>query len=234
MPFEISKTGSPSFVPFLRGFAILSALLMAPMASGQSRVYVSGAWAHVITPPLDFRYANEHKYFSANIEYEKRAVGSFYLLSGLSVFNTGYRTPAETAGFSNYSDFRGLYLGVPLMARWNGRNKNLYLVDVGIVPYFLLDADLTERMEKFGTPVSFEGDITRYSQRIYFACKAQVLWLVNRFIVGGYLFLPLKGQSTLKGLDKHWGLNVHQSSYLENNGFSDFYIIGVKIGARIL
>lgn len=172
-------------------------------------------------------------YPTFDAEYQTRVIGSFNFLTGLSLVSAGYKTTDDS--FSSASEFNAMYVGVPLMARWNAGNKNYLYLDFGMMPLYLARAHLKESFDKFANndPVVVEGNITDYSNRLYYAFKFQMLILVNRFYVGLYLVTPSKGQSTLKGLDGHWGLNSQQSTYLLSNGFSDFSIMGFKAGVRI-
>ncbi len=49
-----------------------------------------------------------------------------------------------------------------------------------------------------------------------------------------YCYLPItKGQQSINGLADHWGLNAQESTFLNSNGYSDFFIGGFKVGCRI-
>jgi hypothetical protein len=213
-------------------------LAISYTACGQSRMYVAGGLSNVFGSGVNIFLGEEGSLFKFNYptfdaEYQTRVIGSFNFLTGVSLVSAGYETTDDS--FSSASAFKATYVGVPLMARWNAGNKNYVYVDVGMLPLYLARAHLKESFDKFAnnTPVVVEGNITPYSNRFYYAFKFQMLVLVNRFYVGLYLITPSKGQSTLKGLDGHWGLNSQQSTYLLSNGFSDFSIMGFKGGVRI-
>lgn len=205
---------------------------------GQAKIYLAGGMSNAFGSGVNIFLGTEGSFFKFNYpafdaEYQTRVIGSFNFVSGLSVFSSGYKTTDDS--FSSASEFRATYAGIPLMARWNAGNKNYLYFDLGMMPLYLARAHLRESFDKFSNndPVVVEGNITEYSNRFYYAFKFQMLVLVNRFYVGLYLITPSKGQSTLKGLDGHWGLNSQQSTYLLSNGFSDFSIMGFKGGVRI-
>lgn len=176
-------------------------------------------------------FAVKFNYRTFDIEYERRVVGSFNFMTGASLFNSGYE--ANDDSFSSTSHFKATYVAVPLLVRWNVANRNMYYLDIGLNPYYLVDANLTESISRFGNRLTVEGDITPYSNRLYYAAKFQMIILLNRFSLGWYFIFPAKGQTTLKNLDGNWGLNSQQSTYLLSNGFSDYQIIGMKAGFRI-
>ncbi len=205
---------------------------------GQSKLYLSGGVSTVSGSGANIFLGNEGSFFKFNYptfdaEYQMRVIGSFNFTTGISIFTAGYNTTDDA--FSAASRFDATYLGIPLMARWNVANKNLIYLDFGVMPFYLAQANLTETFVKFAAngPITVEGDVTAYSNRFYYASKFQMLILMNRFLVGLYIITPSKGQSSLRGLDGHWGLNSRQSTYLLSNGFSDFSVMGVKAGIRI-
>lgn len=206
--------------------------------SGQGKIYLAGGMSNVFGSGVNILLGAEGSFFKFNYpafdgEYQTRMIGSFNFVTGLSVFSSGYKTTDDS--FSSASEFSATYVGVPLMARWNAGNKNYLYFDFGMMPLYLARAHLKESFDKFSNndPIVVEGNITQYSNRFYYAFKFQMLVLVNRFYIGIYLIAPSGGQSTLKGLDDHWGLNSQQSTYLLSNGFSDFSIMGFKAGVRI-
>ena len=204
----------------------------------QSKVYVAGGLSNVLGSGINIFLGEEGSLLKFNYpvldaEYQTRVIGSFNFATGLSLLSAGFETTDDS--FSSASKFTATYIGVPLLARWNAGNKNYLYLDFGMMPLYLTRAHLRESFDKFSSnePVVVEGNITQYSNRFYYAFKFQMLVLVNRFYVGLYLVAPSKGQSTLKGLDGHWGLNSQQSTYLLSNGFSDFSMMGFKAGVRI-
>ena len=203
----------------------------------QSKLYISGGISTVFGSGLNIFLGNsspattKYNYRAFDLEYEKRLYGSFSLVSGLSYFNAGYKT--DDPSFSALSEFVANYAAVPLMARWNAGNKNFFVLDFGIAPFYLVNAHLKETITKFNSPTTVEGDITKYSNRFYFGYKVQMLFLVNRFYIGLFVIAPAQGQTSLRGLNNHWGLNAQQSTYLLSNGFSDFFVSGLKLGVRI-
>jgi hypothetical protein len=205
---------------------------------GQSKIYLAGGVSNVFGSGVNIFLGDEGNLFKfqypvLDAEYQTRVVGSFNFATGISVLSAGYHTTDDS--FSSASEFNATYIGVPLMARWNAGNKNYIYFDFGMMPLYLARARLKESFDKFANndPVIVEGNITEYSNRFYYAFKFQMLVLMNRFYIGLYLVAPSNGQSTLKGLDGHWGLNSQQSTYLLSNGFSDFTIMGFKAGVRV-
>lgn len=220
----------------LIGFLLM--LVINVTAVGQSKVYLAAGMSNVFGSGVNLFLGQEGSFVKfihpvVDLEYQKRVIGSFNFATGFSVITAGYKTTDDS--FSSSSEFNATYIGVPLMARWNAGNKNYIYLDFGMMPLYLAKAHLKESFDKYSNndPVVVEGDITKYSNRFYYAFKFQWLVLMNRFYLGGYFIQPSKGQSTLKNLDGHWGLNSQQSTYLLSNGFSDFSIMGFKAGIRI-
>jgi hypothetical protein len=217
---------------------LLATVAVSFTAGGQSKVYLAGGVSTVFGSGVNIFLGQEgafvkYNYPTLDAEYQTRVIGSFNFATGISVVTAGYNATDDS--FSSASKFTATYLGVPLMARWNAGNKNYFYFDFGMMPLFLARAHLKETYDKFGNnePVVVEGDISRYSNRFYYAFKFQMLVLMSRFYAGVYFIQPSKGQSTLRGLDGHWGLNSQQSTYLLSNGFSDFSMLGLKVGLRI-
>ncbi len=213
-------------------------LVISMSAAAQSKIYVSGGLSNVFGSGVNIflgsdSYGIKFNYAAFDAEYQRRVIGSFNFCTGVSLFTAGYETNDDS--FSAASQFKATYLAIPLMARWNAGNKNLIYIDGGMMPFYLVSANLKESFDKFGNnnPVVVEGDITKYSNRFFYAFKFQMLVLINRVYTGFYIITPYSGQSTLRGLDGHWGLNSQQSTYLLSNGFSDFTVMGIKLGVRI-
>jgi hypothetical protein len=202
----------------------------------QSKIYVAGGLSNVFGTGAnlvlgDENYGGKFSYFAFDVEYQKRIIGSFNAVGGISVFTAGYN--ATDNSFSANSKFDATYIAIPLMARWNVGNLNYVYIDLGPMPYYLVKAHLKESVVRFNQNYTVEGDITQYSNRFYYAFKFQFLVLINRFYFGMYAITPPKGQSTLKDLEGHWGLNAQESTYLLSNGLSDYSILGLKLGVRI-
>lgn len=224
--------------PCSRFFPVALMLLASLSTKGQSKVYVSAGLSNVFGPGVNILLGQEGSFLKFNhpafdAEYQMRVIGAFNFTTGVSFFSAGYSTRLES--FGSPSKFNATYIGVPLMARWNAGNKNYLYLDFGIVPFYLATAHLRESFDKYGNndPIVVEGDIGKYSNRFYYAFKFQMLILMNRFYAGIFMMAPSKGQSTLKGLEGHWGLNSQQSTYLLSNGFSDFSMTGLKVGVRV-
>ena len=210
-------------------------ILESVSVKAQSRLYVSAGvsdvwiWGSINT--WIEKEAFSFNYYTVDVEYERKLIGSFSLMTGVSFFNAGYSSSSYIFGSS--SIFKANFIAVPLAVRWNMSNKNVFFIDAGITPFFLLNAHLKEGIYRFNRLYEMEGDITRYSNKIYFGSKFQFVIPVNRFQFAMYMQLPFSGQSSLKGLDGHWGLNRQQSTYLIADGFADYMIVGLKAGCRI-
>jgi hypothetical protein len=237
-----SKSDTPVFllrpIIFMRLFKIILLIVFFTQGSScyaQSKFYLSAGKAAVSGTGTNLlfgtNYAFKLAYFNFDFEYQRRILGSISTVAGLSVFNAGYN--AKEIGFSSQSDFKARYIAMPLMARWSPKNRNSFFVDLGLVPFYLLNAHLKESVDQFNTVRTVEGDIAKYSNRLYYGYKLQMLFQINRYHVGFYFFAPFHGQSSLKGLENHWGLSAQESTYLLSNGFRDFYAMGLKAGVRI-
>jgi len=213
----------------------VSFLLIAYSCFSQSKFYLS-AGSSLIFPNganilLGTNYEFKFQHFNIDFEYQRRILGSISTVAGVSLFNAGYNV--KEIGFSSKSEYKANYIAVPLMARWNPGNRNFFYLDFGLLPFYLVNAHLKESIIRFNTVRTFEGDIARYSNRLYFGYKVQMLFQVNRFHGGVYFFAPFHGQRSLKDLDKHWGLNAQESTHLVSEGFHDFLVMGLKAGVRI-
>lgn len=212
-------------------------MLFCLPACGQGKLYLSGGFATQLTANANVYLGEEDYSFfqfrhnTLDLESESPLIGSFNLLTGATLFNAGYSTDSRL--FGSASDLRVVFIGVPLMVRWNVGHKNAIYVDFGWVPTYLVNSHLKESILKFNSVYEVEGDITKYSNRFYIGWKVQFVIPFNRFHVGFYFYNPVKGQSSLRGLEDHWGLNAQQSTYLLANGFSEFTLFGIKMGVRI-
>jgi hypothetical protein len=223
---------------YFRIIALSAALSLAFAAVGQSKLYISGAITNVSGGGLNVTLGklDEGTFFkfdhaAVDLEYSKRLMGPFSFVTGLSYYNAGYNVASRT--FGSASHLKMSYMSVPLMIRWNIGNKNLIFIDVGLQPSYLLNAYLEESIVQFNTTRESEGSITQYSNRFYYASKFQVLIPLHRFILGFYYSGLIGHQSSMRNLEGHWGLNAQQSTYLLSDGYSDFDIIGLKLGVRI-
>ena len=176
----------------------------------------------------DYSQVLGYPYF--DLEYEKKLVGSLHLVTGLSFLSTGYSS--DDKFFGSAIEFQASYLALPLLARWNYKNRNYLLLDLGLHPYYLLNANLTETIDQFDGEKVVEGNITQYSARILFGVKLQGTIAINRVILSAFAMVPFQGQTVTRNLDQHWGLNKEQSTYLLNNDYLPL-IFGVKTGYRI-
>jgi len=177
-------------------------------------------------------YAKVPFSWSADLEIDKKIFGSLYLVTGLSSYGIGY-TASKDIFTPSSGEYSARYICVPLMARWNVGNRNFLYVDFGFNTMYLAQAHLRESQDKFGTSRSYEGDIAPYMNRFYQSIKFQETFAFNRFSFSLFMIAQFKGQQTINNLADHWGLNAQQSTFLNSNGYSDFFIGGLKLGCRI-
>jgi hypothetical protein len=219
----------------LKATGVIILFLLGSRCSAQSKFYLSVSKMAVSPTGTNLlfgtNYVFKFAYFNFDFEYQRRILGSFSTVAGVSVFNAGYNV--KEIGFSSQSHFKATYVAMPLMGRWNPRNRNTFFLDLGLVPFYLLNAHLQESVDQFNTVRTVEGGIAKYSNRLYFGFKFQTLFQVNRYHIGFYFFAPFHGQRSLKGLENHWGLNAQESTYLLSEGLRNYYAIGLKAGMRI-
>lgn len=215
---------------------VISVVSSITQLSAQSKIYLAGGLSNVFGSGSnlvlgDDDYGGKFNYLSVDLEIQQRIIGSFNMVGGVSLFKAGY--DATDNSFSSNSKFDATYISVPLLVRWNVGNLNYLYIDLGPMPYYLAQAHLEESVNRFNQPYSVEGDITQYSHRFYYAFKFQFIIVINRIYIGMYTIKPPKGQPTINGLERHWGLNEQESTYLLSNGLSDYTILGLKLGVRI-
>jgi hypothetical protein len=210
---------------------VLLLLFIVANTFGQSRIYVAGGISTSIGGNITTTFAGAPAQLSVDIEWQKKVAGSISFATGLSTFGTAYTT--NTSSFGSQSNYKATYIAVPLLIRWNMGNKNIGYLDFGLQPQFLASAHLQESIDKFGTIKNAEGDITAYSNRLYIATKFQYSILINRLLIGLYIITPFTGQQSVKGLQDHWALNQQQSTYLLANGYSDYWVFGIRAGVRL-
>lgn len=204
---------------------ILSSLGFGAMA--QSRFYINGGFSS--TGSLTFQ--KPRKLPLMGIDWEHKLAGSFHSVVGINYFQTRYDIAGDP--FTPGSNFRGKYVGAPLLLRLNVRNKNRIYIDAGPCPYVLLKATLSESVERFNGKVdSQSADITKYSDRLFLSFLFQATYAVNRFTFT--VFYQWQGGDSSSGtLADHWFLNAQESTYLGMGGYSNFKMIGFKAGVRI-
>ena len=203
-------------------------------ALAQSRIYLSVGTAG--SSPVSRQSVSDQRATSSaqptlELEFEKKIIGSVCLLTGLSTFGVSYSNDYGPPG--SVSRFNARYLAVPLLARWNIRNRNSFYFDIGIQPYYLLDAHLEESITRFGDLRTAQGDITAYSNRFFMSTRFQVTKAFNRINISFFVFSAFAGQSSIKDLADHWPFNEQQSTYLISEGYSSLLVLGLKVGVRI-
>ncbi len=214
-----------------KSLTILLCLLICVFARAQSRIYVSAGLTSSRGDHNTLIFSNESGgYGFFEVEWERKMLGSFHSLIGLSYFKTGYFREEDFLG--SMSRFRGNYLAMPLMVRFNVGNKNNFYIDAGPCPYFMLKATLEEGETQFGEFRTFKANITPYSIRLFLGFRVQFTLAVNRFTISGFV-LSGDGNSSVKDLHDHWALNRQESTYLLARGYSNFSMIGWKFGVRI-
>lgn len=172
--------------------------------------------------------------WALDLEWDRKVMGTLYLVSGVSSFGVGYSTSHDLFAPSN-SEYSARYIAVPVMARWNVGNRNFFYLDFGINTLYLAQAHLHESYQKFSGAgyQDYDGNIGPYLNRFYQSFKFQETLCVDRFSFSLFIIAQVKGQGTINNLADHWGLNVQQSTFLNSNGYSDFFLGGFKLGCRI-
>jgi hypothetical protein len=201
------------------------------MLLAQSRLIVSGGGTLSLGGGFNQYTSTERGHGMIEVEWDKKILGPIHSSVGLSYFRTGYFSD-ETA-FGSMSRFRGNYMALPILARYNITNKNYLYLDLGLNPFFLVNATLEEGITEFGQFRSVKADITKYSGRLFMGYRFQFTQAFNRFSISGFIIWQGKTQSAVKGLQDHWAFNQEQSTYLQGNGFSNFWMGGCKLGIRI-
>ncbi|MFC2124876.1 hypothetical protein ACFLU5_08700 [Bacteroidota bacterium] len=198
----------------------------------QSRLYVTAGLTGSSGGPyyLFKDYKKRFGYEYVGIEWEERIVGSLYLLTGLSYYGMGYTS--EDRFFGSAIEFRGSYVSLPLLARWNIKNWNTLYLDLGLSPSYLVHAHLEESIMKWDYPKSVVGDVTPHLNRLYIYSQLQGTIAIKRFLITGFIMLPFEGQITVKDLEENWGLNKQESTYLLNSDYLG-RVYGFKIGFRV-
>lgn len=214
-----------------RQYIIMILMIASPSLFAQSRFIVYGGGTVSSGGGFNQFDATERGHPLAELEWDKKILGPIHSSIGLSYFRTGYY--AQETAFGSMSRFRGNYIGMPLVARYNIANKNYMYVDVGLNPFFLVNATLEEGMTEFGQFRSVKADITRYSGRLFMGYRFQFTMAFNRFSISEFIIWQGKNSSPIKGLQDHWAFSQEQSTYLQGNGFSNFWLSGVKLGIRI-
>lgn len=237
LPFQVPEalrySMSVGNMHFSMSKAVVIFLLVVNLtASGQSRIFISAGSATSLGGTIDTFLASNRTAPTIDAEYEKKIIGAMSVLTGASWYGVGYQY--DGTGFaSNTSSFRAYYLAAPIMARWNMFNKNMFHLDFGIVTSWMAQAHLTENYTRFGFPQKADGDIAAYSNRLLIGAKFQETILLNRFTLTLYYMVTFKGQNTVKNLPEHWPLNQQQSPYLQSNGYSDYSMLGFRVGLRL-
>jgi hypothetical protein len=188
------------------------------VSTAQTRIYVSTGLVGTAGGNINTLLAKERfGHGCMEIELERKMMGPFHSLIGLSYFRVGYFSEEDL--FGSMSRFRGNYLVMPVMLRFNVADRNQIYLDAGPSPYVLMKAH--------------EADITRYSNRFFMAFRFQATFAFGRFTISEYLMWQGEGNSSTKNLADHWFLNAQESTYLLSRGYSDFFLFGFKVGMRI-
>lgn len=214
---------------------VVCALLLFPiLGSAQSRMFVSTGISTSLGGNLSTFTAKVPAVWSLDVEWDRKVMGSLYAVYGIGTYGVGYSTTHDLFAPSD-SEYSARFISVPVMARWNVSNRNFLYIDFGINTSYLVQAHLREAYQKFSNvgSQSYDGNIGPYLNRFYQTLKFQETFAVNRFTFSLYLIAQLKGQNTINNLSDHWGLNVQQSTFLNSNGYSNYFLLGFKLGCRI-
>ncbi|MBI1767488.1 MAG: hypothetical protein HY015_00450 [Bacteroidetes bacterium] len=217
-----------------KNILIILFILVITQCRGQYRVFISAGFTQSYGGNVNTFLKASPAAWTADVEVDRKVFGSLHLVSGLSSYGVGYSSTKNIFGPAN-SNYEGRFLAVPIMARWNLGNRNFYYIDFGIVASYLVQAKLTESLDKFknGNLIVYSGDIAPHLNRFFQVAKFQQTFVFNRFLISIFFIFEFKGQNTLKDLSGHWGLNAQQSTFINSNGYSDFYAYGFKMGCRI-
>jgi len=213
---------------------LVAGVLLGHTVVAQSRVFVSFGASTSLGGNISTYFAKEPVAWSADVEWDKKIMGSLYGVTGLSTFGLGYSATRDLLVPSN-STYSARYLALPIMARWNVGNRNMIYLDFGFNTLYLAQAHLSESIDKFNnnTLQTFDGNIAPYLNRLYQSFKFQETVAFNRLSISIYVVAQLKGQGTINNLPDHWGLNPQQSTFLSSNGYSDFFLAGIKLTCRV-
>ncbi|MBS1507479.1 MAG: hypothetical protein JSS79_12600 [Bacteroidetes bacterium] len=219
---------------FIRALLAFSLLLFSILSSAQSRMFVTAGISTSLGGNLSTFTAKVPAVASLDVEWDRKVMGSLYAVYGVSTYGVGYSTTHDLFAPSD-SEYSARFISVPLMARWNVSNRNFLYIDFGINTSYLAQAHLHESFQKFSNVglQDYDGNIGPYLNRFYQTLKFQETFAVNRFIFSIYMIAQVKGQNTINNLSDHWGLNVQQSTFLNSNGYSDYFLLGFKLGCRI-
>ncbi len=209
-------------------------LISEMRVNAQARAFLSVGTTQSFGGNITTFFAKSPSQWMMDLEVDKKVMGSLYVVSGLSSYGVGYSSTEGFFGQAN-SDYNARFISVPIMARWNIGNRNFFYVDFGLNTFFLASAHLKESIDKFnnGQYTSYEGEVSPYLNRITECFKFQETYAFKRLSISIFFIYQFKGQTVIKNLGDHWGLNVQQSTFLSSGGYSDFNLLGIKIGCRI-
>lgn len=171
---------------------------------------------------------------------DKRIVGSIYVYAGINYYQTLHEVDTETA-FSGtvYSEFDRSVIGLPILLRYSVGNRNLFYTDFGILPTYLLKANLRESGEAFDYNIfqfvnkEDEGDITEYLNRFNFSFRFAQTINYQRFQFVLSVDIPVaSGRSSTGNLQENWALGT-SSNFIANGGFINSAFIAFKFGYRL-
>jgi len=216
----------------MKRILLIASLLVSATAMAQSRLYISGGMSGSFGGNINTLLAKERFGHSCiDLEWDRKMMGSFHSLIGLSYFRVGYFS--EEDSFGSMSRFRGDYMAMPVLLRFNVADRNQIYLDAGPSPYYLLNANLEEGITRFGVFESNSANITRYSNRFYMAFRFQVTIALGRFTFSEVIMWQGECNPSTKDLANHWFLNSQESTYLLSRGYSDFMLFGFKVGMRL-
>ena len=216
----------------MKRIILILSILIFGTATAQSRLYFSGGMSSSFGGNINTLFASErfgHACF--DLEWDRKMMGSFHSLIGLSYFRVGYFS--EENVFGSMSRFRGDYLALPVMFRFNVADRNQIYIEAGPSPYYLLNATLEEGITRFGVFESNSANITAYSNHFYMAFRFQFSVAFGRFIFSEVIMWQGEGNPSTKDLANHWFLNAQESTYLLSQGYADFMLFGFKVGMRL-
>src|SRR5579859_171685 len=125
-------------------------LLSMVTAEAQTRYFVSLGGTTSFGGNTSTFFAKVPISWSLDLEIDKKVFGSLYVVTGLSSFGIGY-TASKSLFTPSSSEYSARYVCVPLMARLNVGNRNFFCLDFGLNTMYLVQANLHESQDKFGT-----------------------------------------------------------------------------------
>ncbi len=213
-------------------YTILVAMPLSVAGFAQKRIYVTsqvayhapieyagGVWGSNYAPGLSG---------ALDASFETRIVGSVYSLAGVGIMQVNATESEE----SNYaSSVKQTFITIPMLLRINGANLNSDYFDFGVVPSYLLKAQLTETYFPTATAKQVTGSVATDISRLGFSFRASYTHAFGLITLGWQLNLPLV-KSSVKSLAKTWAA-AGSSSFIGDGGQTYGVLFGLTLGVRV-